>query len=581
MGRRSFLPLIFAGLWIPLSAVLAFFFPRLGLSAPLSALLAAALGSGISFFIFLLVIIRQGRGGKALLGALRGLSREPADLRTRLPEDKDELFTTLNDGMERLNRSLLWMKASARKFDLFAADIGFSSRQLSERSRSLKDVVVETTGGISDLLAELGQSASAIAELALRLEADAVEAEGLSVRSARGLDALSGLEREVEDSLVSIQAQARDAAAQAQSALAMETRLAGLSRITESAAADARLMAQSLDALKDIAERTSTLAVNASIEAARAGASGKGFAVVAAEVRSLSESSKDTINLIASRLSSTVDSVSVSARSASESSLEAASFARTVSSLVGGISAMEGRSRAVKEGLFRFADLFAENNQAILKAIGTAKASALSVRSVDELVRRQQALSQPLGKKVDLASERAGHSYETAEILAQMGSYLKVAAFELSRVVDRFEIDPNESDRKYGRGHRREFLLFNLEVYLSSGELAGYLGDLSAKGMLIYAERAFKPGDVLSLEFALPLSLKTNGLRLNGKAKVRRVTKEGNIYLVGLSFEGLDSAGSARIEDLIKKIGIARIDGTAPDLSSGKAAKEEATLEEL
>ncbi|MGR6836471.1 methyl-accepting chemotaxis protein [Syntrophomonas erecta] len=53
-----------------------------------------------------------------------------------------------------------------------------------------------------------------------------------------------------------------------------------------------------LDYIKTIADETKMLGLNAAIEAARAGDAGKGFGVVAAEIRKLSESSKETANQI-------------------------------------------------------------------------------------------------------------------------------------------------------------------------------------------------------------------------------------------------------------------------------------------
>lgn len=99
------------------------------------------------------------------------------------------------------------------------------------------------------------------------------------------------------------------------SAASAESRLKDSTRIIENIQEKSRNITSIIDAMNDIAERTNLLAMNASIEAAHAGASGRGFAVVAQEIKKLASNSAarasevfDTIDEISSLISSGVNS---------------------------------------------------------------------------------------------------------------------------------------------------------------------------------------------------------------------------------------------------------------------------------
>ncbi|WP_196581816.1 methyl-accepting chemotaxis protein [Aliivibrio fischeri] len=320
--------------------------------------------------------------------SIRSFASGDADLTARMPEFTVPEFNQLSHNFNLFVNSLHQIISNV---SLVSQDVVAETTRMSERSAQVNAVVTNQRS-------ETEQIATAMTELTTSSHEISANAEQ-AANSAQDAD-----------NNAQVAMQTVNEASESVKTLAAE--LDEASDVISKLEGDVQNIASTLSVIQDIAEQTNLLALNAAIEAARAGEQGRGFAVVADEVRKLASRTQESTAQIHQRIEAL--------KSGSDSAVQVMAASKNFSTLT------VTKAVAASESLSQ-----------ILVSVNTI----MEMNSLIATATQEQSLvGQEISERIVSVSDQSSESADLASQNRSGGIVLNQKANELSELVERFTL---------------------------------------------------------------------------------------------------------------------------------------------
>ncbi|MBF0338012.1 MAG: methyl-accepting chemotaxis protein [Nitrospirae bacterium] len=313
-------------------------------------------------------------------------------------DETGELLTAMSKTVATLNSMLKTIMSSANS-------VASASQQLSSNADQM-------SRGVSEQSSKSAQIATSATEMSQTVMDVAKNASEISTSANATLKLAQNGETIVRKSIDEVKSIADTVSASAQLISSLGDR--------------SRQIGDIISVIKDIADQTNLLALNAAIEAARAGEQGRGFAVVADEVRKLAERTSSATTEIGRMIT------------AIQQETEKA------------VMSMSGATNMVEVGV----ELSTQTGKSLHEIVNSINSLQLMVQQIASATEEMSTVSETITSDIETVANVSRETMESSQQIAQSSSSLSRLSSELQEVVSQFKI----ADGK-GVGHNKTLRL--------------------------------------------------------------------------------------------------------------------------